>query len=56
MAEGTGRIVANVSATLLALVLPWFALVLNVAVRLNWLRRHYGATPSTGAKQGQPTN
>ncbi len=37
-------LLANVSATLLALVLPWFALVLNVVVRLNWLRLRFVRT------------
>lgn len=37
----------NVVATVVALVLPWVALALSVAVRLYWLRMRYQPAPST---------
>ncbi len=48
-------LLTTVSATLLALVLPWLALALNVAVRLNWLRLRYEAAQSILLEDSQPT-
>ena len=39
--------VISVAATALALVLPWLALALCVALRLYWLRLRYGPAQST---------
>ncbi len=36
----------NVAATAVALVLPWVALALSVAVRLYWLRLRYDSAPT----------
>jgi uncharacterized membrane protein len=40
-------LLVNVAATAVALVLPWIALALSVAVRLYWLRLRYQPAPST---------
>ena len=40
-------LLVNVAATAVALVLPWIALALSVAVRLYWLRLRYQPALST---------
>jgi uncharacterized membrane protein len=44
-----------VAATLLALVAPWWALALNVAVRLYLLRIRYRPAPSVARQEGKVT-
>jgi len=44
-----------VAATLLALVAPWWALALNVAVRVHLLRMRYQPAPLVPTQEGQPT-